>query len=228
MKIFLSWSGEDSQSHQVAKALRDWLPNVIQQVKPWLSSQDIKTGFKWQGELNKQLADTRFGIFFITHESKDKPYLMFEAGALSRYVEKESYVCPYYFGLKPTDIKNPISEYQGVESTKEGTLKLLNAINSALEKDSLPIAKLESSFDMWWPKLESELKKIEENDADESKNKPKEREDRELLEELLELARTMSRSQSYISHPPRFTPTTAPTCTPSIPPGFAPPITAKN
>lgn len=190
MKVFLSWSVQGSQSHQVAEALRDWLPSVIQQVRPWLSSQDIKTGSRWQAELNKELQDTRFGIFSITNESKDRPYLMFEAGALSRYVEAESFVCPYYFGLKPTDVKNPISDYQGSEATKEGTLSLLKALNSALPNDSLPNETLEKSFEMWWPELEKRLKYIRENvptqDTHELANI---RTDREILEELLLLAR---------------------------------------
>ena len=200
MKVFLSWSGQGSQSHQVAEALRDWLPNVIQQVKPWLSSQDIKAGSKWQAELNKQLTDTRFGIFAITHESKDRPYLMFEAGALSRYVEEESYVCPYYFGLKPTDIKNPISEYQGVESTKEGTFKLLEAVNSALTDDALSTHKLEESFDMWWQKLETKLKEIQDSSPI-CERVIEKRDTRSMVEEILQLTRVISNHEQSETDP---------------------------
>lgn len=196
MKIFLSWSGQDSQSHQVAKALRDWLPNVIQQLEPWLSSQDIKTGTNWQAELDKQIADTSFGILAITHESKDKPYLLFEAGALSRQVKDKAYVCPYYFGITSTDFNNPISVYQGEEATREGTLKLLQTINGALEESCRISEKsLEKYFDKWWEDLNSKLLEIK--DYEESNSgfiAP--RQDRELLEEILQLVRKQDRKPS--------------------------------
>ena len=49
MKIFVSWSGDFS--HAVAKALKDWLPNVIQAVEVFLSSEDIAKGSQWFHEL---------------------------------------------------------------------------------------------------------------------------------------------------------------------------------
>lgn len=188
MKVFLSWSGENSQSHQVAMVLHEWLPSVIQQVKPWLSSQDIKTGSQWQAELDKELTATRFGIFAITWESKDKPYLMFEAGALSKYVDENNFVCPYYFGLKPIDVKNPLSAYQGQESSKEGTLKLLKGINSAMGPEGqIETRRLEQVYDKWWPDLEIKLKEISESKT--PKQEPEPRRPEDMLEEILNLTR---------------------------------------
>ena len=49
MKVFLSWSGE--LSHKVALAFREWLPNVIQSIEPYVSSEDIDKGARWSAEM---------------------------------------------------------------------------------------------------------------------------------------------------------------------------------
>ena len=59
MKVFISWSGE--RSKQVARALFEWIPCVIQAVKPWMSEQ-IAKGARWSPEIAKELEETRFGI----------------------------------------------------------------------------------------------------------------------------------------------------------------------
>jgi len=198
MKIFLSWSGENSQSHQVAQALHNWLPRVIQQAKPWLSSHDMDSGINWGPEVDKQLSEIHFGILVITRYSMLAPWLLFEAGALSKHVER-SYVCPYLCGLKATDIEGPLAKLQGRESNKNGTLMLLETNNKALP-DAHPLTAdvLKDQFEMWWPRLEEDLKAIDERhkpikapiSKTQLKLSPDQiRSDREILEEILQLAR---------------------------------------
>ena len=40
MKVFISWSGEKSK--KIAEVFRDWLPQVIQAIEPFVSFEDIK------------------------------------------------------------------------------------------------------------------------------------------------------------------------------------------
>src|ERR1700722_16316228 len=105
MKVFLSWSGETSK--RVATTLRDWLPNVIQAIDPWMSSEDIAKGARWSSKIATELATTNAGIVCVTPDNSGAPWLNFEASALSKSVEKEM-VCPYLFRMKPSDVTGPL------------------------------------------------------------------------------------------------------------------------
>ena len=59
MKVFISWSG--SRSRAAARALRDWIPCVFQNVEPWMS-EDILAGSMWLSEIMNGLKEARFGI----------------------------------------------------------------------------------------------------------------------------------------------------------------------
>jgi hypothetical protein len=73
MKVFLSWSGD--LSHEVACTLRDWLPCVIQSLKPWVSSEDIEKGTRWSTDIAKELRDTAYGILCVTKENLGAPWV---------------------------------------------------------------------------------------------------------------------------------------------------------
>ena len=92
VKIFLSWSGQ--RSHKAACVLREWLPSVIQSVAPYVSSEDIDKGARWSTDIAKELEAAHYGIICITKENVATPWINFEAGALSKSLDKSN-VTPF-------------------------------------------------------------------------------------------------------------------------------------
>lgn len=186
MNIFLSWSGD--QSKKVAETLKIWLPSVIQSLKPFYSSTDIKKGKRWDNELSKTLNDTEFGIIILTEENRTAPWIMFEAGALAKNIETGR-VCTFLFDIKDTDVVGPLSSFQNTKSTKKDVLKLLEDINETLAENKISKEVLIRVFDKMWPDLETEFKKI--LDSKEDKIQEELRPERELIEESLRILRNM-------------------------------------
>ena len=92
MNVFISWSGDRSQA--MANALRDWLPNLIQCLKPWTSEVDLEPGSRWGVELAKKLEQTDFGVICVSSETLNSPWVLFESGALAKAVDR-SRVSPF-------------------------------------------------------------------------------------------------------------------------------------
>lgn len=173
----------------MAEALHDWLPSVIQAVEPWMSASDIDKGARWSSDIAKNLGKTNFGVICLTPENLGSDWILFEAGALSKTVEK-AFVCPYLFDLEPIDLKWPLVQFQATRAREEDTRKLVHTINKALGSDALPEIKLNKTFEVWWPDLDRKLMDI----PDTQDTKAIKRPDREILEELLELVRFQNRT----------------------------------
>ena len=186
MKVFLSWSGH--KSHQVALVLRDWLPSVIQSITPYVSSEDIDKGARWSTDIAKELEDSTFGILCVTKENLEAPWLLFEAGALSKMMDKSS-VCPFLFDLKMAEIKEgPILQFQTTVFEKDDIKKLLLSLNKSCGDAGLKEELLVKSYEVWWPSLEEALKKVLDEKSEEKSSSKKPNKD-DMLEEILELSR---------------------------------------
>jgi TIR domain len=184
LKVFISWSGRRSQ--QVAEALRDWLPNVFQNVEPWLSTSDIDKGAMWRSVIERQLQESNFGLICLTPENLKSLWLHFEAGALSK--KEESRLCTYLYDLKFENVKDPLSQFHHTEATEGDTKKLLNTINKAMPNDaSLAQERLDKAFQMWWPELEKMLSGIQIPSAP----PPPERNERDMISEILNRVRAL-------------------------------------
>jgi hypothetical protein len=193
MKLFISWSGEASKT--VANALRDWITLIINDVQPWVSDEDIAKGAHWPKDLQQELRDARFGVICITPQNVSEPWVLFEAGALSKAIDQADVrVCPYLLGLETTDLRPPLGHFSAAKADRADTLKLVRSINDAVKASDglyLPTEKIELAFNMWWPDLEKKLAAI----PVAAGKTPKRRDEREILEEILELVRSLSRSQ---------------------------------
>ncbi len=106
MKVFLSWSGESSR--QYASLLNSWLPQVIQAVEPYFSPDDVDKGSRWFNEISKELEETSVGIICLTNTNLNAPWLMFEAGALAKGVEKSSLTADQFLPMFDQEISQPL------------------------------------------------------------------------------------------------------------------------
>jgi hypothetical protein len=186
MKIFLSWSGD--QSKEIAGIFNSWLPRVIQAVKPWFSPE-IEKGANWFTELDNALAGTRFGIVCLTPNNLQNPWLHYEVGALSK-TEGARIWTFLHGGITVTDVGPPLGRFQHTVAEKSDVLRLLRSINDRLSEDGgngLPDSLLNEVFEDAWPKLDSYFRQVK-YDKPEA-NQPPKRGEREILEEILELVR---------------------------------------
>lgn len=188
MKVFLSWSGD--KSHRVAVVFRDWFPSVIQSLEPYVSSEDIDKGARWSTDIAKELEDSSFGILCVTRDNLTAPWLTFEAGALSKTMDK-SFVSPFLFDIKRSEVDGPILQFQSTIFDKDDVHKLIKTLNKACGEEQLSDERLEKAFEVWYPTLESELDKLKtlpDDEQDSEQPSPMEGAN-EILEEILDLSR---------------------------------------
>ena len=200
MKVFISWSGEQSKS--VADVLRRWFPSVLQAVRPYFSPDDIAKGARWSTEIAKELEASRVGLLIITPRNQDAPWLLFEAGALAKNLDR-SKVCPLLFGgMEATDVKGPLVQFQAAQFSKDEMKRVIKMMNGELAELGLPQDVLENVFEMWWPKLAEQVNDVLES-SDEVDDEAR-RSERDLLEEVLALTRRLTAERDRrleVNHP---------------------------
>jgi hypothetical protein len=187
MKVFLSWSG--SRSRDVANFLSDWLSCVIQATRPWISTRDLDRGSLWFGEINDQLKDTNVGIICLTQENKDRPWILFEAGALAKGLSTAR-VCTFLIDLEPKDVEDPLAQFNHTVPERDSILSLVQTLNGALGAAGLDGRILGEIFETYWPRFEVRFKEILNSTDSIGPSQP--RPDKDILGEILENTRMMS------------------------------------
>jgi hypothetical protein len=185
MRVFISWAKDPSRV--VADALRDWLPDVIQSLEPWVSSADVGAGARWSAEIAQALTKARIGIICVTADNQREPWLLFEAGALAKTLE-DTFVCPYLIQMRPSDLApGPLTQFQAKTANKDGTFDLISTINGALGSEALSAERLRRLFERCWPDLDEKLSALPAAGA------VVQRDPAEIMSEVLETVRSLAR-----------------------------------
>lgn len=195
MKVFLSWSG--TRSKYIAMTFSNWLEQVLQAAEPWIST-DIEKGKRWSFEISDKLKESKVAIICLTNDNLDSKWIHFEAGAIAK--TEDAYVCTFLYKVNPTNVQQPLSQFQNTKYDKDDILKLIKTINTKIGKSggkSLKENNLESVFATFWPQLEEKLTNVPE-----PTEMSVERSDRELLEESLQILRIIKNnlSSNYLSN----------------------------
>lgn len=170
--------------------MREWLPCVINEVQPFMSSE-IDAGSRWQAEIATELKSTTFGIIFVTADNQKSPWLNFEAGALAKTVS-DSHVVPLAIDLDLADIQLPLGQFQAQKLNFDGISRIVYAINRT-SGNPLSEELIDKLLHKWWPDLEEAVKKLDlVSTVDAAKHI---RPQGEMLEEILTTLRALARQQ---------------------------------
>jgi len=189
MKVFISWSGKFSKD--CAEILRDWIKCTLQASEPWISSKDIDKGSLWFNEISDQLKDTKVGIVCLTKDNKEKPWILFESGALAKGLSANR-VCTFLINLKASDVDNPLAQFNHTTPDAESMKGLLTTINKELGENALDDRILDQVFNTYWPTFEGQFNEVIKSEPKVSEDSPTRSKD-DILEEILYTTRTMDK-----------------------------------
>ena len=113
--------------------MRHYLDLIFTDAEFFHSKDDIKSGVDWRTKLRAELAESDFGIICMTPENITSPWILFEAGALSKHLE-ESRVVPVLFEMEHSMVRAPLNLFQAIKFQKDEILKLALDIQHASGK----------------------------------------------------------------------------------------------
>ena len=158
MNIFLSWSGE--RSRLVAEAFQQCLPLIFDRLDIYLSTS-MNKGIRWNVALNQALDKADFAILCVTKENYSAPWLIYEAGVLSKTAGADK-VAPFLLDADFPKFHGPITEFQQCTVfEREDLRKLIFTVSEiyAQREKGIPPSILEGRFKMAYDDAEMGLER---------------------------------------------------------------------
>jgi hypothetical protein len=184
--VFISWSGEGSQSHQLAIAPKEWLPRVIRSVRPWISDADLSKGLPWFEQLYNAVNSATECLVCVTPLSLSSTWMAFEAGVVASRIGVTR-VTPVLL-YDETALTGHLAVFQAVKLNRVDVLRMLTGLNQRLGEHGLQQQILTEEFNDRWERFSARIDEIRE-----SQPAPKPPEDTEIIREILTGVRSLHR-----------------------------------
>lgn len=149
MNVFISWSGD--LSREVGTILANWFERYVQGANIWISTNNIGAGTMWFQQIKSTLDQTSIGIICLTRSNHNNPWILFEAGAIAKGTESNR-VCPLLIDMATSELQAPLSQFNATKLEKVAFKKLVQTINSGLQKQ-IPEAILDDIIETTWDPL---------------------------------------------------------------------------
>lgn len=188
MEVFISWSGETSR--KLGEVLNNWIPVLLQSARPYYTPESIDKGKRWLTDILQKLSSSSLGIICLTADNLEKPWILFEAGALGSKLD-DSKVCPMVFGIPKSSVKGPLTMFQITEFTESDFKKLIKSINNELGQNKVAESVIDKNFNAFFKQIDDEVNIILESASFASKGDKIRRSMDELIEELVENSRSL-------------------------------------
>jgi predicted nucleotide-binding protein len=150
MRVYLSWSGQ--LSHTVANLLRDWLPEVLETVEPWLASADATSE-------ERDYSKSEYDVIIpcVTRDNTEALGNAIPIGAIYQLPSDDfPAVMVVLVGVKLSDLSGIIRMFDSAGLSEKGMQTLLGALNERAEIPIDPLA-CKTRVHMLWPRLERSL-----------------------------------------------------------------------
>lgn len=160
---------------------------VLQYVEPWLSERDIQPGQRWATEIATKLEESLYGIVCVTRDNLSAPWILFEAGALAKFLQ-QGRVVPLLLDIDFQDVVGPLAQFQAKKVDKNGVAEVIRSINGA-SKIPLEYNRLDPQIEALWPDFDRRIGRIPQEEKLERQARPQ----HEILEELVTDIRALGR-----------------------------------
>lgn len=151
MKVFISWSGEPS--HQVARALRDWIPQVLRSVEPWLASAELKWGQSVAKSIKGDIKSADVILLCLTRQNMLSDWTKIETDVAMGAGRP---IIPICIDFSTFELAGRFAQYQALTLDELGVHRLVTVLNH-LSPEPLETDKVERLLDIWTRDLTREL-----------------------------------------------------------------------